>query len=227
MVRRMDLRTTSTLIASLTLLSLPVACSRSAPRPQSATPPGVSTAAATTPSDDPRCPTALAGVRVEQEEVEGGESLRFTTSEPAELEELRRRVASYARELRQGHRGHTGAMTTGAGTAGAMGPMPSAQIELEAIDRGARIVLRPNEPTERDALRAHVDLEARALSTGRCPGQAIGGGPSPSEPVEEPWPQEDLPRPDGMKSHGWPGSSGGPSGEGGPSSPGGASPERP
>ncbi len=110
---------------------------------------------------DDMCPMQVAGTTVAATDVEGGVALGFTTSS-GDVSELRRRVTHMAEMHNQEH------------AAGRM--MPAATASAEDAEGGARMILRPTDPAQLDALREHAHTHAERMSHGECPMMAEGGG---------------------------------------------------
>jgi hypothetical protein len=62
---------------------------------------------------------------------------------------------------------------------GMMGPAATAAVE--EIDGGARIVLRPKDPGQLEALRAHARMRADSMARGECP-MMSAGAQKPAQP---------------------------------------------
>lgn len=107
------------------------------------------------------CPMQVPGTTVASEDVDGGVALAFTTSS-GDVSELQRRVTHMAEMHNQRH--------------AAGGMMPAATASAENVDGGARIVLRPSDPAQLDALREHARTHAEQMSHGACPMMDEGGG---------------------------------------------------
>lgn len=159
------------------------------------------------------CPMQVSGTTVAATDVEGGIGLVFTTK-GGDVAELRQRVRRMA-EMHNGRGGHMGAHTMmgghGAPSAGAdaehqhseeadaghersgrggmmmTGGMmtPAATASVEDIEGGARLVLRPKDPAQLAALRAHVHMKAERMAGGQCPMMSLGGG-QPGQPDSNP-----------------------------------------
>lgn len=100
------------------------------------------------------CPMQIPGTTVASIDVDLGVALAFTTSS-GDVGELRSRVARMA-EMHN-HRHAAGGM------------MPAATATAEDIADGARMILRPNDPAQLDALREHARMHAERMSHGECP----------------------------------------------------------
>jgi hypothetical protein len=127
------------------------------------------------------CEMVQAGADVETEELEDGVALTFTTTDPAQLEELRARV----RAMAQRHRERASA---GPPPGRGRGPGPRApSVEASAVDveDGARLELRATDPDDVDALRERT--RRRAAHMRECPmgmeRRAAAGRPPPRTPA--------------------------------------------
>jgi hypothetical protein len=107
------------------------------------------------------CPMQVAGTTVTPADVEGGVALVFTTGS-ASVVELRQRVRRMAEMHDQ--RGASGGMRMGGGMM-----MPAATATVEDIEGGARLVLRPKNPAQLEALREHARMRAGRMARGECP----------------------------------------------------------
>ncbi len=138
------------LIAALLSLALS-ACHRGRdPRPAAALPPAARLAA------PPACPAVVEGAHVTLDEADGVLSLRFTTTEE-DVDELRRRVRAMAEQHNRMH--ERMAMTRRRPAS----VVPPSFAEVEEIDQGARLVLRPRaEAVEQGARRQPVRNVERA-----------------------------------------------------------------
>lgn len=125
------------------------------------------------------CPGRLPeGTNVRAAEVEGAAALDFTTrGDVGELREHVRKMAGHHDEMRAGRsqmdesgRGRGGGMMK------ARGPMASASATVEDIEGGARLVMRPEDPSDTPMLRHQLETRATRMSEGHCPMMA------PSDP---------------------------------------------
>jgi hypothetical protein len=129
------------------------------------------------------------GAEVTAADTEGGVALAFTTA-TGDVADLRTRVHHMARmyEMHQGQAGmmwhHMGAGGMGHGGPGmgggggmgskdmdhmaGRGPMPAASATTTDTDSGARLELRPTDPSQLDALREHVRWQQERLHSGEC-----------------------------------------------------------
>ncbi len=156
------------------------------------------TNAATAPHErgsllDDVCPVKVPGTTAASVDVQGGGALIFTTS-ASNVAELRRRLRRIA-ERHNRHYASSEAMP-GEGNASAshaheavVAPgreardregmmidggmmMPLASAAVEEIDGGARLVLRPKDPTQLLSLREHLHQRLRRMAGGECPTMA-------------------------------------------------------
>ncbi len=118
------------------------------------------------------CPMEVAGATVTPDDVEGGVALAFTTS-GGDVAELRQRVWRMGAMHNQDH-APGGMMMEGGGMT-----MPAATATVAHIEGGARVVLRPNDPAQLDALRDHVRTHADQMARGECPMMPPGGHAMP------------------------------------------------
>jgi len=118
------------------------------------------------------CPMKVAGTAVTPADVEGGVALAFTTKS-GDVTELRQRVRRMA-EMHNNHHA-TGGMMGGMhdGGSGMMKDggmmMPAATAAVEDVEGGARLVLRPTDPAQLEALREHARTRAGRMASGECP----------------------------------------------------------
>jgi len=125
------------------------------------------------------CPMKMPGAAVTVVEVEGGVALTFTTTNPADVDELRGRVKRVADMHNQGGMMGGGMMGGGMMGGGMMGggggampasPMPSATAATEDVDGGARLTFKPKDTAQLEALREHVKQAAEGMQKRRaCP----------------------------------------------------------
>ncbi len=104
------------------------------------------------------CPMQVPGTTVTAADVEGGVALSFTTS-TGDVADLRQRVRRMAEMHSQMH----GRMH------GQGGMMPAATTSVEDITGGARVILRPGDPAQLEALREHARMQAARTAQGECP----------------------------------------------------------
>lgn len=141
------------------------------------------------------CPMVVQGTDVTAADTEGGVALTFTT-ETGDVADLRTRVQHMA-QMYGMHHGQAGMMWhnmggegmghggpgmggegmghegTGMGGPGMdhmaeRGPMPAASTTMTDTDLGARLELRPTDPSQLDALREHVRWHQERLHSGEC-----------------------------------------------------------
>ena len=132
-----------------------------------------STAPAAAPTEEPgervasqECPMQVPGTTVTASNVEGGVALAFTT-QSGEVAELRERVQ---RLTEAHHPHHSGAV---------MGMAPPSTASAEEIESGARLVFRPQDPAQLEALREHARTHAARMAEGDCPmASSLGDGTS-------------------------------------------------
>ena len=137
-----------------------------------------------------RCPMMVEGVDVRATDTENGIAMVFTTTK-GDVEDLRNRVRGMAEMYNtqhaqggfQWHRMGQGAgmgggqgMRHGAGTGAGkgMGPMPAAVATVENVEGGARLVLIPRDPAQREALRARVRMHVERMRGHECPMMMMG-----------------------------------------------------
>ncbi|MBS2027610.1 MAG: hypothetical protein JST54_06890 [Deltaproteobacteria bacterium] len=120
------------------------------------------------------CPFAVPGTRVVTSKVEGGAALDFTTHKGG-VAELRRRVAAVAERHNALHDlgGTAVASRSNAPGHGVSGgevpPMNSAKASVEDIDGGARVILTPQDPSQLQVLRQHVESRVALMYRQGCP----------------------------------------------------------
>ena len=127
------------------------------------------------------CPTAVPGATIRATDVEGGAALEVTTTGDVEAVRTRARAMAehhqhHARDpemAMQGHgRGSMGA-PHGAGRGPMMhdggGMMARAEIRVEDLDAGARIIFTPRDAGDLEAVRAHAHRLADRMASGNCP----------------------------------------------------------
>jgi len=114
------------------------------------------------------CPMKVAGTSVAISYPDGGVALTFTTTSSSDRDELRRRVQRMAEmHERRGMMGHS-SMRPHAGMM-ADEPMPDATVSKEDVDGGARLVFKPKDPAQLEALREHVRRGPQHMRDGTCP----------------------------------------------------------
>ena len=133
------------------------------------------------------CPMAVESVSTEVVDTDGGVALAFTTSE-GDVNDLRRRVRETAQMYREQplHRGwrwqHMEGRGRGAGPMagqrsargvgpgrGGLGPMPPADVTVEDVDQGARVIFTPKDATQLQALRDHLRAHRDRMMSNECP----------------------------------------------------------
>jgi hypothetical protein len=158
-------------MAALTALTLLGACG--AKNDAQSPPLTASTAPAAAPAEEPgdgvtshECPMQVPGTTVTASDVEGGVALAFTTH-GGDVAELRERVQRMTETHHQHHSG------------GVMGMAPPSTAASEDIEGGARLVLKPQDPAQLEALREHARTHAARMAEGDCPMMShLGSGAS-------------------------------------------------
>lgn len=129
------------------------------------------------------CPMVVQGTDVSVVDTDGGVALAFTT-DAGDVAELRTRVRSMA-QMYGMHRGQGGMMWHHMGGAGmghggrgmggagmghmaGRGPMPAASDTVTDTDQGARLELRPTDPSQLEDLREHVRWHQQRMRSGEC-----------------------------------------------------------
>ena len=134
------------------------------------------------------CPMVVQGADVTVTDTEGGVALIFMT-DTGDVADLRTRVQHMAGmyEMAHGQAGmmwqHIGSEGMGYGGPGmggegmggegmghmaGRGPMPAASTTMTDTDLGARVELRPTDPSQLDALREHVRWHQQRMHSGEC-----------------------------------------------------------
>lgn len=131
------------------------------------------------------CPMMIVGTSVHAEDVAGGAALAFTTT--GDVNELRRRIAHMAEmhgkmaEMHGKHHGGSGGgMGMHAGKMSGHDMMPAADVRVEEIEGGARLIFTAREPSELPALREHAQQHAAKMSSGECAMMKHHGGDAPA-----------------------------------------------
>jgi hypothetical protein len=130
------------------------------------------------------CPMMVQGASIDVEDTADGVALRFTSSTPADVDDLRNRVQHMARmyEMQTGEEGQAGSMMwhrmghmradQDQGAAGQQqgptGVMPAAVATVEEIDNGVRLVLKPKNNEQLSTLREHARDHERRMESGEC-----------------------------------------------------------
>jgi hypothetical protein len=122
------------------------------------------------------CPMRIEGVNVTSTDTRDGVALTFTT-DSGNVEELRRRVQRIA--MMFSRRGRHPMRSSGR--------MIPADVKYEIVERGARVIMTPTDPTRLDALRKHVRAIADRMQKGDC---LMMPQASKEMHEEEPAPQE-------------------------------------
>ncbi|MCA9529561.1 MAG: hypothetical protein KC543_05460 [Myxococcales bacterium] len=134
------------------------------------------------------CPMRVPGTTVVAADVDGGAALTFTTTE-GDVAELRRRVRARAdmhnKRMMKRQQCAADASSTqcqarrrDAAMAGREA-MPPATASVEDVDHGARLVVRPKDPSQVDALRERVHMKAERMASGQCPMRSRRGAAPP------------------------------------------------
>ena len=124
------------------------------------------------------CPLAIEGTKVEVTDTADGVALVFTT-ETGDVADLRQRVEHMAgmyesychgRGQMMWHQmgGHGQRNMMGQSGTGSMGPMPAATATVEAVDKGARLVLSASDKSQLDALRTRARQHQQRMRSGEC-----------------------------------------------------------
>jgi hypothetical protein len=124
------------------------------------------------------CPMKVPGTTVVEADVDGGAALVFsTTGDRAELQQRSVKMATMHNQMPDDK------MMNAAGPASSghqHGPahqmpaseshkMPPSVATAEPTDQGARLVFRPKDPAQMDALRVSVRAHAAQMEGGKCP----------------------------------------------------------
>jgi hypothetical protein len=119
------------------------------------------------------CPMIVEGAQVEAEEITDGAALVFTT-ESGDVADLVRRTEAMSAMYRRRSGGgrimwhHVGERGPHHRPGRVLGDMPAARSRVEPIERGARILLTPVEPTDVAAIREHVRAHRERFASGEC-----------------------------------------------------------
>ncbi len=151
----------------------------------------------------PMCPMDVKGVTVNAEDTEDGIAIVFTTDDPSQVEELRRRVQYIGEMHKQPHgmgmgmggggmHGHGHAHGEGHehGEAHMGGEMQSelpplsrdaiGEVRSEEVENGARVVFEASSPDRVEELRTAMRARADRMKSGACPMKAMGMQPEAS-----------------------------------------------
>jgi hypothetical protein len=60
------------------------------------------------------------------------------------------------------------------------GMMPASTASAEDVEGGARLILRPEDPSRLEPLREHVRMKAERMAQGGCPMMELGSGAVPT-----------------------------------------------
>lgn len=165
--------------------SMPAAPPAAAPEPSMATPatppprpPGTDTAAGP-------CPMQVPGTTVQSLDMEDGSALVFRTG--GDVDALRERVRALAAMHNRMHAmgegpGHHGRHGHRAGAAQPRHPMVPSSAFVQDIEGGSILLLKPRDPAQLGALRAHVTQMAERMSQGQCMGMEGWMLPGPDQP---------------------------------------------
>ncbi len=139
------------------------------------------------------CPMAVPGTTVEIDDMSDGVALTFMAEEE-DVGDIRRRVQHLGRmyemhrgegemmwrrmavghgevvreEMGHGEMGHPGMTGTEMGRVPGMGQMPVMNTTVEQLNNGARIVMKPVDPSELRTLRQHVHWHYERMRRGEC-----------------------------------------------------------
>lgn len=148
-------------MATVAVAALLGACSAKNGAPSE--PMTAATSPAAAPAEEPgdrvtshECPLQIPGTTATSFNVEGGVALAFTT-QGGDVAELRERVQ---RMTETHHQHHSGSV---------MGMAPPSTASSEDIEGGARLVFRPQDPAQLEALREHARTHAARMAEGDCP----------------------------------------------------------
>jgi hypothetical protein len=134
------------------------------------------------------CPLEVAGTTVQATDVDGGVALDFQTT--GDVAEVRRRVVHMAEmhtkmadgsmtsgDMMQDGGTMGGGMMHGGMMHGGMMATTPADVRMEELPQGARLVFTPRTPTDLDALRAQTREHASSHAHGgSCPMLSMHGG---------------------------------------------------
>ena len=140
------------------------------------------------------CPERVPGTQARNVDVPNGVAVEFTTDQPKQVAELRRRVERLA-SMHEDHRmggGMHGRMMNGsderkptAGRMYRMGPMTGATTRVEEIPSGARLVVTASSEGDVERLREHVRSHVERMEKRECPMQMMMTDESPKTPPAE------------------------------------------
>jgi hypothetical protein len=118
------------------------------------------------------CPMSVPGTQVRSDDVDGGESITFTTT--GSVSDLRERVKTMA-GLHNDHHGDADARapTTGGGMMGSGNAMngatvPPSRATVVEVEGGAAIVVVPSVPGDLEVLRTAIRAQAGRLQRNGC-----------------------------------------------------------
>lgn len=123
------------------------------------------------------CPMQVPGARATSQDIEGGAAVIFTTT--GNVEDLRARVRRMAEmHNRMGAHAMGGGMQEGGMHAGEGMMMKMVPSDATVVDvaGGARLELRPRDPSQLGELRAQVRTHSQQMASGQCPMMTPEGG---------------------------------------------------
>ena len=123
------------------------------------------------------CPMNVPGTQVSAADVATGETLTFTTTD--QVAELRSRVHAMAEMHNKHHAAggmHQGMMGRGTGSGKAMGGgmmgegmmMPASRAMVVDLDKGASIMLTPDDPADLQKLQSAARMHAQKMQQSGC-----------------------------------------------------------
>lgn len=160
------------LAAAMLVAAAGIACGGDTAQREPTMEPGGGTAAAAA-RGEMKCPTAIQRAGIEVSDVTNGVEMLFRGQEGDESQLMQHvRQIAQAIEMRETVGSLTGGQQPG-GLGGLLGSLPASNASVESITRGARLLLKPEEPSGLDALRDGArQLQSRMLA-GECP--AVSG----------------------------------------------------
>ncbi|HVY32250.1 MAG TPA: hypothetical protein VHB79_37190 [Polyangiaceae bacterium] len=150
--------------------------------------------ASSTPAAPPH-QMMMPGTTVAVADADGGVALTFTTTQSSEVDELRGRVKRMAALHNQGGMMSGGMMSGGMMGGGMMGggmmsgehgmrgegPMPAAEASTEDVDGGVRLIFKPKDAAQLEALRGHLKKQAEHMQRGTCPMMSAHADAAPND----------------------------------------------
>lgn len=140
------------------------------------------------------CPERVPGTQARVVDVPNGIAVEFSTDQPKQVAELRRRLERLAR-MHEEHRigaGMHGRMMNGsderkptAGCMHGMGPMMDATTRVEEIPSGGRLVVTAASEGDVEQLREHVRIHVERMEKRECPMQMMMTDERPKTPPAE------------------------------------------